>query len=420
MTNSEFKKKIVEANDVEWFNTIEETLSFPHSDVSLPLKGVSSIYEFVNQQISGWEQLGGSIPQELSFSKRYFLDLKNSLINFINTNLTQSRGSLSHSWRNVNEQIKNRNTTRVLTFDSPQVDFLLKIHETKPSCFKGAFNYLMETNDYNIGNRENFFGAVLAYEFLFKDQTQMPKRRSGEDRSISAIKNDFKKYLSESETHLADHLNKANEAYKAYAKSIDSLKDEKNELFNTWFKNVKEDHWEKFYEPSKGHIGELTTAYREKLKLEEPAKFWSDRGEKLKRQGWIALGVLILLVGATCWSLGKILWTAPEQLYASWFADDKSAAIRWSIIYITLISFIAYCVRAITKVMFSSFHLSRDCEERHTLTYFYLALLKDSKVDDKDRQLIIQSLFSRAETGLLKDDSSPTMPSDAITKMTSR
>jgi len=85
-------------------------------------------------------------------------------------------------------------------------------------------------------------------------------------------------------------------------------------------------------------------------------------------------------------------------------------------IYITLVSFIAYGIRSFMKVMFSSFHLARDCEERHTLTYFYLSLLKDSKVDDKDRQLIMQSLFSRAETSLLKEDSSPTMPNDMTSK----
>ncbi|WP_410528251.1 hypothetical protein [Sphingobacterium sp. T2] len=32
----------------------------------------------------------------------------------------------------------------------------------------------------------------------------------------------------------------------------------------------------------------------------------------------------------------------------------------------------------------------------------------------------MQSLFSRAETGLLKDDSSPTMPSETIGKIISR
>ena len=70
--------------------------------------------------------------------------------------------------------------------------------------------------------------------------------------------------------------------------------------------------------------------------------------------------------------------------------------------------------------MFSSFHLARDAEERHTLTFFYLALLKDTEVKDEDRKLILQSLFSRTDTGLLKEDSGPTMPSDTISKVIQR
>ena len=69
--------------------------------------------------------------------------------------------------------------------------------------------------------------------------------------------------------------------------------------------------------------------------------------------------------------------------------------------------------------MFSSFHLARDSDERHTLTYFYLSLLKDenNELDKEEKQLIMQSLFSRADTGLLKEDSSPTMPNDIIGKL---
>jgi len=67
--------------------------------------------------------------------------------------------------------------------------------------------------------------------------------------------------------------------------------------------------------------------------------------------------------------------------------------------------------------MFSSFHLSRDCQERHTLTYFYLALLKENEIAPEEKQLIIQSLFSRSDTGLLKDDGSPSMPNDFAGKL---
>jgi hypothetical protein len=99
--------------------------------------------------------------------------------------------------------------------------------------------------------------------------------------------------------------------------------------------------------------------------------------------------------------------------------SGNTSAIRWSIVYITFISFLAVGIRAISKVMFSSFHLSRDAEEREQLSYFYLALKNDNAVDDKDKHLIMQSLFSRADTGLLKEDSSPTMPS-GIDKLMNR
>ena len=66
---------------------------------------------------------------------------------------------------------------------------------------------------------------------------------------------------------------------------------------------------------------------------------------------------------------------------------------------------------------FSSFHLARDAEEREQLTYVYLSLIKDSAVDEKEKSLIMQSLFSRAETGLLKGDSGPAMPNDISGKL---
>ena len=67
--------------------------------------------------------------------------------------------------------------------------------------------------------------------------------------------------------------------------------------------------------------------------------------------------------------------------------------------------------------MFSSYHLARDAEERHTLTFFYLALIKDTEVNEEDRKMILQSLFSRTDTGLLKEDSSPTLPGGILEKM---
>ena len=66
-------------------------------------------------------------------------------------------------------------------------------------------------------------------------------------------------------------------------------------------------------------------------------------------------------------------------------------------------------LRLFVKMTMSSFHLSRDAKERNNLTYFYLALIENKAVSKKERALILNSLFSRLDTGLLKGDSSPTM-----------
>lgn len=419
MTNSELKKKISEATDIEWFKNVHESFNFNYLNFIQPETGVSAIFEFVNQQLAGWEKFEDPLPTELIQCKTYFTNIRDRIIQFVNSYSDQSGNNLNNQWQQISNQINNTNL-KPLPYNSPQTEFLIKVYRETPNYFNGAYNYLLGTNNYNLNSRENLFGAFLVYEYTLKDHTNITERRKSEQSSISKIRNDFQKYLTESETQLLDHLKNTNTKFEEYAKQIDVITLDKNDIFNSWFENTKNEIWQKWYDPTIKKIAELEETYKTKLKLEEPAKYWNERASKLKTQGWISLAIIVVLVIVTCWSLGEILWKTPEQIYSSWFGADKSAAIRWSIVYVTLISFIAYCIRALNKVMFSSFHLARDCEERHTLTYFYLSLLKDAKVDEKDKQLIMQSLFSRAETGLLKDDSSPTMPSDTISKIISR
>lgn len=162
-------------------------------------------------------------------------------------------------------------------------------------------------------------------------------------------------------------------------------------------------------------MSDLEHTYEELLRLKKPAEFWKTRAAKLKSEGWKAIYWLVGLVIFACLTLYLLLWLTPDGMLLS-FIKGRTQAIKWSIIYVTFISFLAYGIRAINKVAFSSFHLARDAEEKEQLTYVYLALIKDSAVDEKDKNLIIQSLFSRADTGLLKDDSGPTMPNDVARK----
>ncbi|MDR2926503.1 MAG: hypothetical protein LBU76_11260 [Azoarcus sp.] len=432
MTNEELKKKIAEAPEQEWFKTVSVTFNFLIPP-QLTFTGVSAIYEYVNQQIDGWSKYD-NLPDELVQCKNYFSTIKNYISNFVKNYSQNNTSNLNSLWqRDVVSYINNRSQCP-LPYDIPQIDFLVNVYQSNqdaPQCFKGAYWFLLKLSNkaVNISNADFLCGVILAYEFTFKGNAKITDRIRAERSSISKLKNSFQKYLSESEGQLATHLNDANTSYDDYVKKIDELKTEKEKLFMDWFQDIKEGQWHNWFENIKNEqwgqwfssttekVVALEETYKEKLKLEEPAKYWGNRAEKLKGQGWLSLGVLVILVVGICVFLGFILWNPPNIFKVSILSEDKSTAIKWILVYVTLLSFLAYGIRALAKVMFSSFHLARDCEERYALTYFYLSLLKDSKVDEKDRQLIIQSLFSRADTGLLKDDASPTMPNDIINKI---
>ena len=106
----------------------------------------------------------------------------------------------------------------------------------------------------------------------------------------------------------------------------------------------------------------------------------------------------------------KLLWHSPEGLLQSIFKGEVSNAIRWSIVFVIFISTFFIIIRALMKFMFSNFHLARDAEERENLTYLYLSLISNGEFNEEERKIVLQSLFSRSDTGLLKEDSSPTMP----------
>ena len=419
MTNSEFKKKILEAQDIEWFKNISVNFNFGYVNYYETKIGLSTIYEFVNQQIVGWSKYE-NLPNELNQSLSYFNAVKNRIIEFVNSYISQSSNNLDSYFRNTKNTIENVNQ-KPLPYHIPQVEFLIKVSKETPNYFPGAYNFILETNNYNVNNRENFYGALLAYEYTLKDHTELTERRKTEQSSISKIRNDFQKYLSESESELVNHLKNANDNFEEYSKKIDSLKIEKEEIFENWFNNTKNEEWQKWYDEKINLLNNLEDTYEKKLKLDKPARYWEKKSTKYYAQGKQARVILIWIVVCTSIFLGLILTISPNWIFTNVFKGNEISIVRWSIVFITLLSLVAFSIKALTKYMFSSFHLARDAEERHTLTFFYLALSKDSQVGDDDRKMILQALFSRTETGLLKEDSSPTLPTnDIINKFTNK
>lgn len=246
MANIELKKRLVAAADVEWHKEVEVYFNFSYVGIEVKLKGVSALWEFVNKQILGWGKMGEVLPDQFVESKQYFIGIRDLIESFVSNYSEKETVNLNHYWGSVPGAINNLRT-KPLPYDIPQVDFLLKVYKEGPSYFLGAYNFMVD-NGYSINSRELFFGAILAYEYTFKGQSELLGRRSSERASLTKVRNDFNSYLNESESTLIDHLKSSNEKFTDYASQIDTLKQEKDAEFTKWFENTKTAEWNKWYE----------------------------------------------------------------------------------------------------------------------------------------------------------------------------
>jgi hypothetical protein len=412
MTLKELKEIIAASQNKEWLQSYELVINYPHINYKAHLKGVASIYEFITDQADGFSKIS-DLPPELDKIRIRFIDAKGNLLRLIS-----QKDINKGSWNNTLIGISsNHNNQPNFLYNSSEVEFLVKVFKERPEFFPGAFEYLAGST-LHLSQKGYLPGYFLAYEFASKDFSKIAERIETEKKSINTIRAGFQEKLGEAEAEVVEYLAKTNQKFDEYAKQIDVLKTEKNKTFDSWFGKTSGDFIQ-FNTDSIKKIKDLEDLYQQKLKLEAPAKYWNERAKKLRLEGYKWLGGLIAItliaIGVLIWTLNEISVGTIEKIF-----QNTGTAIKWSVIYITLISFLAYAIRIFSKLTFSSFHLVRDAEEREQLTYVYLALQKEKGIDQTERHLIMQSLFSRADSGLLKDDASPTMPGNIVDQMIKR
>lgn len=410
MTLKELKNKIAESENSEWYLNYQISLNYEHINFKLHLKGVPAIYEFILKQIEGFQQYE-KLPQEFHKLKNRFAGLKDSILYLI-----ANKDIHNHTW-NSNLIPLTNNSPLVFPLDAPETAFLIRAFQEKPEYYDGAYEYMTGSLNH-ANNRPRWIGYMLAYEFISKDFSQVAERKETEKKSIASVRADFQNKLGEAETHLTEYLAHANQKFLDYSGKIDTLTGEMEKQFRDWY-DKKTNEFQKFNQTSTKAVSELEELYKAKLKLEAPAKYWSDRSIKLRKEGYWWLVALVVCIGIASgvliWVLGKTADGSLQKIF-----NETPTAIKWSVVLITLISFLAYGIRTFAKLTFSSFHLVRDSEEREQLTYVYLALQKEKGIDQTERHLIMQSLFSRADSGLLKDDSGPTMPGQILDQVSKK
>lgn len=162
----------------------------------------------------------------------------------------------------------------------------------------------------------------------------------------------------------------------------------------------------------------LEKTYADKLRLSKPAEYWNESAKNFRKQArCFELLTLVFIIAP----IGLLFYCGKEFIDA-WFSSDPNANITYNIprmgIVVFILAIYTYLVRLLAKLAFSALHLMRDAQEREQLTYVYLSLINENGIDEKSRDIVLQALFSRTETGLLANENGPTMPlSDVLQAM---
>lgn len=413
MDVKDLRKLIRQTENKSRFDSVSVELNYPHANFEINLTGLDIIYQFFNNQLNFYKNIE-SLPAIFHDSKIHFEQCVIKLDRFINSKLKSDLGNIENQWNQVKHLLSQSkyNNSQLFNKESATTDFLLKLDSEFNGASKGAYDFFTNKSfEYNSANKNYFIGWHRAYEFFTQDN-ELVKRRNNERQTLSKIRATYLKNLEQNDKNVDDHIAEKEKEYHLKEAAISRLIRKKNQQYENWKFNSK-DEFSTFLENSDKAIKDLEDIYKEKLKLEAPAKYWNDRAIKLKKEGKKWLNAFIACTVISILSLVAVLYFISNSTIKDLFSTSASA-IRWSIVFITFVSFLAFAIRIFSKLTFSSYHLVRDAEEREQLAYVFLSLKKEKNIDPTEQHLIMQSLFSRADSGLLKDDASPTMPGGSM------
>lgn len=364
---------------------------------SIQIIGIDNFESFIKKESDFWSKANFSPANQ-------FVSVYNQVSTMLQS-LKSSKPSpenekqhIDQAWNKIVGHYKNLiKQNKIIFSNNPISGFLKDLSKENTYQASSAFNYFISQVSSINASKDNFLGALKAYEFEHQGNNQIVKRREQEEKSLDHLRSEW--------------IQKTDELLHDFNDLKLKLEDWRNE-----FTSKHEDRQtseaksiEKFIVDKDSKLKELEGLYEEKLKLEGPAKYWRYRIKKHRTAGqwWFTLfsaSIIWLIV-----IILSILYNLPEAFNYRLFSGDPQA-IKGIILLATIISFGAYFSKVLSKLTFSSFHLQRDAEEREQLTLVYLALIKSGSLKENERDLILQALFSRADTGLLGGDSSPAMP----------
>ena len=390
--NDYFTKKdislIVFPAELNDFNEqIETTITFSSAD---------SYANFLKTEIAFWKEFDpNSHCENITNTKKL-----SSALQYFNNAVDHSKREsyLGNITNDLDHSISSINGHILFSRTHLATHLINLLSEGKTKGFVEGFRAgLLKNTNNSISNNIAFMEGFI-YALAYKDASIKTRILSDENTTV-VFDN-----INSSQEKLADLEKRYTEAFYLHEKTITDINNQTTEHINTMNAQSSD-----FFEDCNKRRENLEKLYEEKLTLKAPAQYWKQMEEEYEKEAkkWLNFSLITAAVVFICLMIVLANLSKLITEDSSWTEIFKNSAIAT-----VSISVGVYILRLFVKLATSSYHLSRDAKERNKLSYFYLALKENGAVTDKERAIILNALFSRADTGLLKGDSSPTMPTN--------
>ncbi|UAL49823.1 hypothetical protein K7887_22145 (plasmid) [Sutcliffiella horikoshii] len=401
----------LEGTLLEQFKSKNVILTLYPEDIKKDFKGdFQYFYQFISEQVDFWSELKtGANCQKIH---SHFTGVKKHLDTAINSqnnnhhNATISLNSainlsLQRNWYNIYKE-------------TDLANFIIERYHISPDQAEAVIDYFLIRNGHKNLNSKEYFNGVLQ-SFIYEEQNNALKRKlHAPKQALLQLKETFSNDRDELYGAYKDKQNEVEELFSTLKMELNSWKDELVVTSEDFFQK-KQEELNKLVADKNKELEQMEQLYREKLRLEGPATYWNDlhnfynnRGDRWRK--W-ALGISFIFSIVVIF----MLYFTPSILFPNGTYTLNS--IKAMVIFAVVSSIAIYLIRLFVLLSTSAYHLSRDAKERFQLTYVYLSLIQEKGVSEADRTIILQSLFSRADTGLLKGDSGPTVPDGTLSQL---
>ncbi|EPG65735.1 DUF6161 domain-containing protein [Leptospira wolffii] len=375
----------------DYFNSNEWEFATFLDNSKLVFRKFEDLESFIRKERTAWSYFESGRFSEIW---NFYSSLENG-INAISQYIIQNRFDMVQSQlSNIRNQLLSPSYQKIVS-TSKLGSFLFTFDKTDHYGMSGAIDCL--TGIFNGSSKEYFFGYLKTLFFLNPKilNEKFDEVLKKYDANYIHFQELITKYRSESTKELSE-----------FKKDIQSNKDNYAAEFTKFKSDVNQAK-----EVEVGKFVDLRKLYEEKIRIEGPAAYWQELETHYEKKGKLwrcwAVWVSTLSVGF----LTFIFFFYPEK-YLNAQNGFSLDGLKGTLLLGVIISILIYLVRFFINLSLSSYHLSLDAKERYQLSHFYLSLIKEGTLQKEERNLIIQSLFGRADTGLLQGESAPTLPID--------